>query len=68
MTHFKSRLEFRLSILKNEPIEEINKKWDKYMLDYDNLENKTISDKIHLREAFYMYFNYKNKYNRENKK
>jgi hypothetical protein len=68
MTHFKSRLEFRLSIARNEPLEEVNKKWNKYMEDYDNLDNKTISDKIHLREAFYDYMNYKSKYERENKK
>ena len=59
MTHFKSRLEFRLSIAKKEPLEVVAKKWDKYMLDYDNLGDKTISDKIHLREAFYTYMNYK---------
>ena len=59
MTHFKSRLEFRLSIARKEPLEVVAKKWDKYMLDYDNLGNKTISDKIHLREAFYNYMNYK---------
>ena len=66
MTHFKSRLEFRLSIARKEPLEVVAKKWDKYMLDYDNLDNKTISDKIHLREAFYNYMNYKIKYKREN--
>lgn len=68
MTHFKSRLEFRLSIARKEPLEVVAKKWDKYMLDYDNLGNKTISDKIHLREAFYNYMNYKIKYEREEKK
>ena len=68
MTHFKSRLEFRLSIARNEPLEEVNRKWNKYMEDYDNLDNKTISDKIHLREAFYNYMNYKMKYEREEKK
>jgi hypothetical protein len=68
MTHFKSRLEFRLSIARNKPLEEVNKKWCKYMEDYDNLDNKTISDKIHLREAFYNYMNYKMKYEREEKK
>lgn len=68
MTHFKSRLEFRLSIARKEPLEVVAKKWDKYMLDYDNLGNKTISDKIHLREAFYNYMNYKMKYEREEKK
>ena len=62
MTHFKSRLEFRLSIIRKEPLEVVAKKWDKYMLDYDNLGDKTISDKIHLRESFYLYMNYKNKY------
>ena len=65
MTHFKSRLEFRLSIIRKEPLEVVAKKWDKYMLDYDNLGDKTISDKIHLRESFYLYMNYKNKYGRE---
>ena len=68
MTHFKSRLEFRLSIARKEPLEEVNKKWNKYMQDYDELENKTIGDKIHLREAFYNYMNYKIKYGREEKK
>ena len=57
----KSRLEFRLSIAKKEPLEEIRKKWDNYMLDYDTLPDKTIGDKIHMREAFYMYFNYLNR-------
>ena len=66
MTHFKSRLEFRLSIARKEDLETVNKKWCKYMEDYDNLGDKTISDKIHLREAFYMYMNYKSKCNREN--
>ena len=66
MTHFKSRLEFRLSIARKEPLEVVAKKWDKYMLDYDDLGDKTISDKIHLREAFYNYMNYKIKYEREN--
>ena len=68
MTHLKSRLEFRLSIARKEPLEVVAKKWDKYMLDYDNLGDKTISDKIHLREAFYNYMNYKIKYEREEKK
>lgn len=68
MTHLKSRLEFRLSIARKEPLEVVAKKWDKYMLDYDNLGDKTISDKIHLREAFYNYMNYKMKYKREEKK
>ena len=68
MTHFKSRLEFRLSIARKEPLEVVAKKWDKYMLDYDNLDEPTICDKVHNREAFYMYMNYKNKYERENKK
>lgn len=68
MTHFKSRLEFRLSIARKEPLEAVNKKWCKYMQDYDELENKTIGDKIHLREAFYNYMNYKIKYEREEKK
>ena len=65
MTHFKSRLEFRLSIARKEDLETVNKKWCKYMEDYDNLGDKTISDKIHLREAFYDYMNYKSKYERE---
>jgi hypothetical protein len=65
MTHFKSRLEFRLSIARKEDLETINKKWCKYMEDYDNLDEPTISDKIHNREAFYNYMNYKIKYNRE---
>lgn len=60
--HFKSRLEFRLSIARKEPLEVVAKKWDKYMLDYDNLGDKTISDKIHNREAFYDFMNYKIKY------
>lgn len=68
MTHFKSRLELRLSIARKEPLEVVAKKWDKYMLDYDNLGDKTIGDKIHLREAFYDYMNYKMKYKREEKK
>jgi len=65
MTHFKSRLEFRLSIVRKEDLETVNKKWCKYMEDYDNLDEPTISDKIHNREAFYNYMNYKIKYNRE---
>ena len=65
MTHFKSRLEFRLSIARKEPIDKVNEKWCKYMEDYDNLDEPTISDKIHNREAFYNYMNYKIKYNRE---
>ena len=65
MTHFKSRLEFRLSIARKEDLETVNKKWCKYMEDYDNLDEPTISDKIHNREAFYNYMNYKIKYNRE---
>jgi len=60
--HFKSRLEFRLSIARKEDLETVNKKWNKYMEDYDNLAEPTISDKIHLRESFYTYMNYKNKY------
>ncbi len=67
MTHFKSRLEFRLSIIRKEPLEVVAKKWDKYMLDYDNLGDKTIGDKIHLRESFYLYMNYKIKNNQVNK-
>ena len=66
MTHFKSRLEFRLSIARKEPLELVNKKWNKYMQDYDNLDEPTICDKVHNREAFYDYMNYKSKCNREN--
>ena len=65
MTHFKSRLEFRLSIIRKEPLEVVAKKWNKYMQDYDNLDEPTICDKVHNREAFYMYMNYKSKYERE---
>jgi len=65
MTHFKSRLEFRLSIARKEDLETVNKKWNKYMEDYDNLDEPTICDKVHNREAFYMYMNYKSKYERE---
>jgi len=36
------------------------------MEDYDNLDEPTICDKVHNREAFYMYMNYKSKCNREN--
>ena len=61
MTHFKSRLEFRLAVAREEPLDVVNQKWNKYMEDYDNLKDKTIGDKIHLREAFYCYMNYKNK-------
>jgi len=61
MTHLKSRLEFRLSIARKEPLEEVNKKWNKYMEDYDNLGDRTIIDKIHLRESFFTYVNYMNK-------
>lgn len=61
MTHFKSRLEFRLSIARKEPVEVVKDKWVKYMIDYQELKDATISDKIHLREAFYTYLNYLNK-------
>ena len=67
MTHFKSRLEFRLSIARNQPLESVNEKWVKYMNDYDNLEIKTIADKIHLRESFFLYLNYKNNYGKQDK-
>ena len=65
MTHFKSRLEFRLSIARKEDLETVNKKFNKYMQDYDNLDEPTICDKVHNREAFYDYMNYKSKYQRE---
>ena len=61
MTAIKSRLEFRLSIARNKPLEEVNSKWSKYMQDYDTLENNTVCDKIHLREGFFLFLNYKNK-------
>ena len=60
MTHFKSRLEFRLSIIRKEPVEIVKEKWINYMIDYEKNKDATISDKIHLREAFYTYLNYIN--------
>lgn len=61
MNIHKSRLEFKLSIARKEPLEDIWQKWNQYMLDYDALPDKTIGDKIHMQEAFYMYFNYLNR-------